>query len=140
MSVKTYNPKDVIVTFKGLPLSGFADGTFITASRNNQSWNLSVGSDGEGVRAKSNDKSGTVELTLLQSSASNVALAGVMNADELNGSGVGQLEIIDLSGTTLVSAATAWIQQPADIEFAQEKTDRVWTFETDELFMLHGGN
>jgi len=137
---KTYNPREVIVTFRGVPLSGFTDGTFIEGSRNNPSWNTSVGADGEGVRAKSNDKSGTVTLTLLQSSASNLSLATLAQLDELAGEGSGQLEVVDLSGTTVMSAADAWIQQPADISFGQEKEDRVWVFETDDLFMLHGGN
>lgn len=140
MSVKTYNPADVAIIFAGVPVEGIADGTFVTVARNNQSYNMNIGSDGEGVRAKSNDKGGTVTLTLMQSSVSNDALSALSILDEASGDGVGPLLIKDNSGRTLCSAETAWIQKPADVEFAREATTREWVFETDLLDMFIGGN
>jgi hypothetical protein len=60
----TYDPKKVLVTWGEVLFSGFADGTFIAAARNNQGVNLVVGSAGDSARAISNDRSGTVTLTL----------------------------------------------------------------------------
>lgn len=140
MSVKTYNPADVAIIFAGVPIEGIADGTFITVARNNQSYNMQIGSDGEGVRAKSNDKGGTVTLTLMQSSLTNDALSALSVLDETSGDGVGPLMVKDNSGRTLISAETAWIQKPADVEFAREATTREWVFETDLLNLFVGGN
>lgn len=140
MSVKTYNAADVDVIFNGHVVSGKADGTFVTIARNNQSWNLAVGSDGEGARAKSNDKSGTVTVTVMQSSITNDLFSGFSLADELNGDGVGALLVKDRSGRTLCAAETAWIQKPADAAFAREIESREWVIETDALDMFVGGN
>jgi hypothetical protein len=140
MSVKTYNPADVSIIFAGIPIEGIADGTFVTVARNNPSYNMSIGSDGEGVRAKSNDRGGTVTLTLMQSSVSNDALSAVSLLDEASGDGIGPLLVKDNSGRTICGAETAWIQKPADSEFAREATTREWVFETDLLDVFIGGN
>ena len=140
MSVKTYNPADVLAVLAGIPISGYADGTFITASRDNPSWNSLVGSDGEGARAKSNDKSGTITFTLLQTSLSNDLLSGLITLDELSGDGVGPFMIKDNSGRTLLTAESAWIEKPADSEFGREISNREWVVKTDRLLGLIGGN
>ncbi len=140
MSVKTYDPKAVEIIFAGIPIEGFADGTFITVTRDNPSFNSLVGSDGEGARALTNDKSGTVTLTLLQTSVTNAALSAVINLDENTGDGVAPLLIKDNSGTTLSSAETAWLEKPADVEYGREIANREWTIKTDSLEIVHGGN
>jgi hypothetical protein len=140
MSVKTFDPANVTVVFAGIIVEGYADGSFITAARNNPMFNLKMGSSGEGARAKSNDKSGLVTLTLMQSSASNALLSAQAELDELQNDGVGSLLIKDLLGTTLVSAETAWLRKPSDVEYSNEITGRQWEIETDALNMFVGGN
>lgn len=140
MTVATYQPDFVTVAFNGVPITGFAPETFISAVRNNDSWNLRIGSGGDGTRAKSGDKSGRVTLTLLGSSASNAALTAIAIADEASGTGVGPLVVKDLSGADTVKAGTAWIVKPPDLEKANEETDREWIFETDNLEIFAGGN
>jgi hypothetical protein len=140
MAVKSYNPKKVLVSWGEVLFSGFADGEFINAARNNQSVNLAVGSTGAGARAISNDKSGTITVTLLQSSLTNAQLSAAAIADEagLDG-GVKPFLIKDLSGVDLVKAETAWLQQPAAAPYAREISNREWVFETDALEILVGG-
>lgn len=138
--VKTYDPKQVAVTVGGKILSGFADGTFIKVERNEQAFNQKVGVDGEGTRAKSNNKSGKVTITLMQSSSSNDDLSAFAAADELSNTGAVPLSVRDQSGRTVVAALTAWVQKIADAEFAKEVMTRVWVFESDELNIFVGGN
>lgn len=140
MSVKTYNPADVTIIFAGIPVGGFADGTFVTVARDNPSFTSLTGSDGEGARSKSNDKSGTVTITLLQTSESNDALSAVALLDENTGDGVAPLMVVDKSGRTICAAETAWIEKPADAEFAREISNREWVLKTDNLQMGIGGN
>lgn len=140
MSVKTYDPAQVNIVFAGVPIDGFADGTFITVARDNPSYNLAIGSDGEGARAKSNDRSATITITLMQNSATNDLLSAVSLADELTGDGVGPFLMKDLSGRTLVGAETAWLEKPSDVEFAREITNREWVIKTDALDIFIGGN
>jgi len=141
MSVLTYNPKQVTLSLGAKTMTGFMDGTFILAERNDQAFHLKVGSDGEGARAKSADQSGKVTLTLLQTSPSNDDLSAFANADELSGAGEFPLLLRDASGRTLMSAVTAWIQKFANTEFAKEVVGRQWVIETDQLLIANiGGN
>ena len=138
--VKTYDPKQVSVIVGGTILSGFTDGTFIVAERNDPAFNLKVGVDGIGTRAKTNNLSGKVTITLHQSSNSNDVLSAFASADQLSNSGAVPLLIRDASGRTLITALTAWVQKLANSEFAKEVSNRVWILETDQLVMFDGGN
>ncbi len=138
--VKTYDPKLVTVIFGGKIMSGFADGTMITIERNDPAFNLKVGTDGEGTRAKSNNKSGKITIHLMQSSASNDSLSAFAAADELSNTGVAAAAVIDKSGRTVVAAATAWVNKYPNAEFSKEPTTRSWVIETDELDIFLGGN
>lgn len=135
---KTYDPKDYSLIIGGHIVEGFADGTFMTAARNNDTWALTMGADSEGARAKSNDKSGTYVFTLLQTSLSNTVLSGFHNADELNNGGQVPVLIKDNNGDTVIESATAWVRKPADVELGKEITNREWTVETDNMSMLVG--
>lgn len=139
MTVSTYQPDLVTVAFRGVPLTGFAPDTFITAERNNDSWNLTVGSGGDATRAKSGDKSGRVTLTLLGSSVSNAALSAMSALDEQLGTQVGPLAVKDLSGADTVFAGSAWIVKPANIEKGNNETNREWVFEASNLEIYAGG-
>lgn len=140
MTVATYQPDFVTVAFNGVPITGFAPGTFVSAARNNDSWAISVGSGGDATRAKSGDKSGRVTITLLDSSASNAVLSGFEQTDQRLGTGVGALLVKDLSGADVVTAGTAWIVKPPDLEKSNESSTREWVFETDNLEIFAGGN
>ncbi len=137
----TYDPKKVLVSFGPVLFSGFADGTFINAARNNQGVNLAVGATGDAARAISNDKSGLVTLTLLQSSNVNALLSAIEKLDQENGDGVNPLFIKDLKGLDVVKASTAWIQKIPDYNRGREVADGnvAWIFETDDLDIFQGG-
>lgn len=138
--VKTYDPKQVSLIVGGKIISGFTDGTFILAERNEDMWNLKVGVDGIGTRAKTNNKSGKVTITLHQSSSSNDDLSALAAADELSNTGAVPLLMRDASGSSLVTALTAWVKKLANAEEGKEVTNRVWVIESDELIMFVGGN
>jgi hypothetical protein len=140
MPANTFRPQEVTVSFAGIPISGFAPGTFVQWERNNDAYRLAVGSDGGAGRAASADLSGTITVTLLQTAEVNAVLEALAAADELTGDGVGILLVNDLSGTTVISAASAWIRKRAPGEFSNEVTNREWVFETDRLEVIGGGN
>lgn len=138
---KTIDPKLVIPTFLGIPLSGFADGAFIKIERNADAFSLVVGSDGESARARSRNRSGRITLTLLQTSASNDFLSAAHRADEIGvPGGKGPFLVKDLAGTTLVSAPSAWIVKFPSTEFSRDVGSREWVFESGDIDMFVGGN
>lgn len=140
MATNTFRPQDVTVAFNGVPISGFADGTFVAWDRNNDSYRIRVGSAGEAGRANSGDRSGTVTVTLLSTSPVNGVLSALAKVDEDSGDGVGLLAVVDLSGATLIKAESAWIRKPPAGEMSNEVTTREWVFETDVLEIFDGGN
>jgi len=142
MALHTYDAAQVAIVFAGIPVDGFADGTFLSVEQNEDSFSLQVGTDGEGCRSKSNNRSGRVTFTLGQWSKTNDLLSALHQLDinTPNGDGIGPLLIKDLSGTSLDAAEKAWIVKPPAAAFAREAESREWIIETHELQQFHGSN
>lgn len=135
MPAKTYNAKQVSVILGGFPISGFADGQFLSIVPNADLYELTVGTDGDGTRSAQNNKSAQITLSLLQSSVSNAVLESLAEGEETFA-----LLIKDNSGSTIYSAATAWVRRRPDANFDRTVGQRDWLLETDELIGAEGGN
>ena len=142
MTLGTYDPSQVAIIFGRLPITGFADGTFVSIEQNEDSFSLQIGTDGDGCRSKTNNQSIRVTFTLGQWSASNDTLSAQHNLDVLSpsGDGIAPLLVKDNSGRTLVAAENAWIVKPAPAEFGREAGPREWIIESDRALQNIGGN
>ena len=139
--VKTYDPNNVQVIMGGVPIGGFADGTFVSIAFDEDQFAKTVGADGEVSRSKSNNNSATITMTLKQTSASNDALSGFAQADNLDGSGAVPLMIKEIgSGRTLCFTQAAWVQKLPDVGYSKEVEDRAWTIATAQMNVFIGGN
>lgn len=136
----SYNPRQVTVTFMGTLMRGYADGTFIEASRDEDSYTKVVGAAGDGLRIRTNNKGGKIKLTLLQTSLSNDVLSAAQQLDEQSGTGHGALMVKDLNGNSLLIATEAWVMKPVDLKFGKDHQAREWTFDTIEMQVFAGGN
>lgn len=137
---KTYNPKRVQVAIGSHIASGYADGTFIAIDRSVDQFQVVVGADGEAARAASADKSGTITVTVLQTSLTNDFLSSALLADENTNLNTFPILIKDINGRTLVQCAEAWVKKYATVEFGKEVVGREWVLETGELLIAEGGN
>ena len=137
---KTYDPGRVVVTFGPHIVTGYAEGAFVRATRDEDSFTKRVGADGRGTRVRNRNRGGSVEIVLHQSSPSNDFFAAKVVEDELLGVAVFPLVVKDLNGTTLVAAAEAWIKKPADVEEGKDLSDRTWILDTTALETFAGGN
>jgi len=140
MAVITYDPKEYNIVYGGRTLSGYEDGTFITIARDNDMWTKKTGADGKGIRSKSNDRSGRVEIVLLQGSSDNEFLSEIASADELNNGGVRTFVMSSQSDTDKFAAETMWVKKVPDSPFAKEAGSRTWVLETDDLSVFVGKN
>ena len=140
MTVETYSPKRVELIIGGVPLRGYADGTFINIERTSDAFTTNVGADGEVSRTHSADKTGKITITLQQTSDSNDFLSGLVNADEI--SLLGQVPVLlkDTNGRTLAESPFGWVDKVASSEFAAELSDREWVISCSELILFVGGN
>lgn len=128
--VMTYDPSKVIVTWNGIPITGFADGTFVKISSPSDAFTKKVGADGEVARSRTNDNTREVTITLMQTSISNNLIAKKHQIDCLTGLGTGPLRITDLMGLSLFYAPQAWPRKSPDKEYSKEVGDREWVFDT----------
>ncbi len=139
MPVVTYDPTQVIVTVDGNTLSGFVDGTFVSVERAAETFTKVVGAYGEIARVKSADRSGTLTLTLMQSSNSNLILNALANLDEQQSTGVVPVQIKDLTTGGEVFAAEAWIKGKPKVEWGKDMAQREWIFELASVDITPGG-
>lgn len=143
MPVVTYDPSQVIVSINasGLSsnLSGFADGTFISVERAVETFSKVVGAGGEVARVKSADRSGTLTLTLMQTSNSNLILNALADADEQSGAGLFSIQIKDLTTGGDIQATEAWIKGKPKVEFGKDLSNREWVFEFASVSINPGG-
>jgi hypothetical protein len=137
--VTTYDAKKVIITLGGVPIGGYADGSFVEITPTADSFAKKTGADGEVARSRSNDNTHRVTITLQQSSLSNEYLSKVKNADKLTNLGMLPLSITDLSGTTLFFWPQAWVVTDPSWTYAKENTERAWAFDTGQVAAQNEG-
>lgn len=137
---KLYDPAQIIMTFLGVPIVGYADGTFVAVERADDAFTMQVGSSGEVARSRSQNRSGSITFTLMQTSASNDVLSEAAAQDEATGLGTGPAFIRDNLGRTVVNAPYAWVRKLPTLEFAKAAGSRVWVLDCSIITAQVGGN
>ena len=140
MGVQTYDADQVSINVGPFTLSEFAPDSFVTITMTSEAWTMQIGATGAAARSKTNDRSATISIKLMQTSDSNDLLDGFRKSDELANAGIFPLLIKDNSGRSLYAAETAWVQKMPDSEFARDATAREWIIATDNLVATVGGS
>lgn len=140
LAVKTYDPKMIVITFGVIPISGYAEGTFVRVNRSGDAFSKSKGAGGDVERINRNQGDFEVSLTLQQTAGTNAELSAALAADMATNAGVFPLTIKDLLGQTLFYAPQAWIRKDPEWEDGDELNAREWTFDTGIGSNLLGGN
>ncbi len=130
----SYSPKDVSISFNGYAISGFAPDSFVRLRRNSDLLNETVGSAGELSLTKIADRTGEIEVELMQTAESNLILSGLALATE-NGEPIitGVLMIQDPSGSVLATALDAYIKALPDVELGADQNTKTWMFGCETL-------
>lgn len=142
MTTRIYDSNRVQVSFAAVPVQGYADGEFLSITREADAFTSVVGTDGEVSRSKSNDRRATIEIKLMSTSPTNDLFSAILSGDinANGGAGVGAFLVVDLSGASLYSAGNAWITKGPDVTYGREATERTWVLQVDKLFEFTGGN
>jgi len=141
--LKTFDPNLYDLVFAGIRLNeGTADGQHIQVEFNSAGFTKKIGADGTVTRARMADRSGSVTVSLMQTSSINDSLSGIHLADRnaVNGQGVGALLLQDRNGTTVLTASKAWIADDPNVTIDLEATTRDWVIDFADGVMFHGGN
>lgn len=139
MATVTYDPTQIVVIFGG-PITGYAEGTFVKVTRDEDTFKKYVGADGEVTRARTRNKGGSIELTLTQSSPSNDVLSAIAMLGEETNADIQPCTVKDLNGATLEFAAQAWVKKPADTEYGKDVQTRTWVIDCAKLDRVIGGD
>lgn len=130
MAVKTYNPKQVKMSYGTHMITGYSDDTFIQVEPNSDGTSTVVGCDGEVNRAIGTDQTYKVTITLLQNSPSDKYFANTWDEDQEQGTGIHPLMIRDIMGEEEFSADECWIEKPANWERGKDISKRDWVLHT----------
>jgi hypothetical protein len=140
MGAKTYDPQKVKLSLGGQIASGYADGTFISVERDEDSWSKVVGADGEVSRAKSANTAATLTLTLAQTSPFNDILSALAALDEVSAAGIFPVILKDNGGTTLISSGAGWVKKPPTVVMGKVVEGREWVLDLGKTIFFAGGN
>ncbi|NIQ92449.1 MAG: DUF3277 family protein [Deltaproteobacteria bacterium] len=138
--VWTYDPGQVSVSVGDFDITGFQPGTMVTVERDERMFTKQMGTQGEGTRSKSNDRSGRITIMLMQTSPSNAILSSLAALDEYGNAGLVNAQVKDASGKSIYQAETAWIEGYPNAEYANEAGPREWVIVSDKITMFEGGN
>lgn len=132
-SLYTYSPADVSVIWGAHEFKGFAEDTFITIKRSSDLVSKTVGGHGDVGLTRSADKSGEIEITLLQNSPTNWFLGGVGTSLENSDLSLPEIatlmRIVDPSGSVLAVAQGVWIQAYPEVALgATDQNSKTWMF------------
>jgi len=140
MDIGNYCPDDVNCLAFGIPLNGFADGTFITVTKDRMPYRTTETADGSVARLYSNSQTYTISLTLHRGSTSNDVLTKLWQLDELTQRAKFPLFIKDLSGTDIFFSTNTWIEGiPSMVQSANFDT-RTWVLRSSQAAINIGSN
>lgn len=141
MSVRTYSPVDVAVLLAGFyQVDGFAEGSFISISKDVQPYKTTRTSDGQVARTFIKDDTYTITINLASTSPTNDILTKLYQADTLSQYGKFPMFVKDSSGTSLFLAPTCWVKEVPDLEFSNQVTERTWVIQATQCVPNFGGN
>lgn len=134
-----YDPARIFVTFGGLPIRGYAPGTFINIRRDSPNWKNVRGTNSELRRLKQKNRGGTVDLTLRHSSPVNQVLGGLVVTDEITSAIIAPLVIADLLNLSGAATVDAYISGYPDLVYSQGEPNLTWTFICERIDMAYPG-
>ena len=140
MAIANYCPDSVNCLAFGIPLNGFADGTFITIGKDRVPFGTTETADGQVARLYTNSQTYTISLTLHRGSPSNDVLTKLWQLDEVSQRGKWPLLIKDLSGSDLFFSTNTWIEGLPNMVQSTSFDTRTWILRSSSAVINIGSN
>lgn len=143
--LSTYFPEAVTVVIANDKFShvvnGVAEGTFITVSRDTPATNLVIGGDMSAMRVRRKNRSGSINVTLMQGSDSNDVFSQILRNDEdaMNNDWLFSITVKDGSGRSVFFSPQAYIANMPDIAFGTDAENREWVIQCIDITSHVGG-
>lgn len=136
---KTFDLNSVSFAVGGVIIDGFQAGDACTAQSNSDAFSMESGADGEVLFTKSNDRTGTIELTLMYSSEANRTLSELHQLDLQSNAGLTSITITDTRGGCEVFAKNCRISKLPDLTLGQEAGTLTWPLHCADLSVKYFG-
>lgn len=120
---KGYDPTLIKVLLGGIQMTDFGEDTMVKVTRTSDLRSATVGADGNVTVNKSADHTGTMEITLMNNSASNAILKGLALSDTGFPAAVVDLNFAGDLGTV---TTFAFVQNIPDFERAAKVGECTW--------------
>lgn len=142
----SYSPEDMVIIIANDKFShvinGYADGTFVSISREVPASSLYVGSDLSNARVVRANKASTITLSLHQASESTDVLSQLLANDEetRDDTWTFSVTVKDNIGRSLFFSPQAFISNSPDATYSTGIENRDWTIQCVSLSNNQGGN
>lgn len=137
MTIRYFDPKQMTILFGVHKIVDVAE-TFLSVSFDEPRFRLVSGIDGDSTRIRNQNRSATIEVTLLQSSLSNDYLSGFLTVDELTGVSVLPFFAKDDNSNNTIIAPSCFIEGMPSHTYGTTGNNQVWRFRTDNLILWTG--
>lgn len=118
MEVRTYNPKDCVVTVGGVYITGLGE-DMVSCEKDEDNFSAAVGAQGDVVVNQSNNQLGTITVTVQGTSQQKAYLMGLAKTGELF-----DIWVINKSINEKVGGSKAMMKKPPTLEQGTELADR----------------
>ena len=141
LETKSYDARDVIVTWGELELEGPGEDTVVTIAYDEDAVTKTTGAQGFVVATINAAQGGMITWVASQASPTNDRLSAIAALQRRRGVGLQKRPILvkHVNGTTLATG-TAWIKKVPDAQFAKAHQTREWVFDVDRLEAFIGGS
>lgn len=129
--MRTFDPKDINVIVGRVVLTGFAEDTFVTAERMEDTFTEYVGAKGEVSMSETSNNTGEITVVLENTSPSVRYLNGLAN--KKGPAAIVPVQIVDLNDNSIISATEARVRKPATYEGGKEINEREFVIFASEL-------
>ena len=140
MTIANYMPDEVNCLAFGIPINGFADGTFITISKDKVPYSTTETADGQVARLYTNSQTYTISLTLHCGSPSNDIMTKFWQLDEITQRFKFPLLFKDLSGSDLFFSTNTWVEGVPNIIKSTSMDTRTWILRSSQAVINIGSN
>lgn len=135
-----YNPRRIALSWRGIIIGGFAKGTFVTVDRDEDAATKNVGNDGRATVILNPNEGCSITFVLQQGSIANEILSALVPSARANSLPVGDANLKDLNGTTLIHADTAWLKRVAKVAYGDGDENREWMLDCEAATIFAGGS
>jgi|TARA_Y100000310_G_scaffold155132_1_gene154606 hypothetical protein len=135
-------PDEVVVAVGPVLVdSGYADDEFVRIEFESDITTDEVGTDGEVVVSRTNDKRATITILLMQTSAASIGLSALANLSRTAAAMAGAIvptEIFDPQNVKLWGAENSWVQRNPDASYGRSAQSREWPVRCAHLLPVNG--